>query len=257
MNTKNLLTVLAVLAVLAAPAMAYTPDGDLSDWGVTPFVDWVPDSPTAEYSVEDYDGTNPEPGGYPIGGENFDIEALYFDDELGVAYFAAVTSLGPDGLGSYKPGDLALDIDNDPSTGEYGYEYGIKLFASNGIPKGWVCKNPDWLYASEYENSPSYIRNCNEKTGSAIVVYTDAGVTDYAGVDLPNYIIEVKVNKNAIGSPNQDDTSEMHVSMSCGNDVIEIEQTWDYEAPEFMSFALPAIILLLTPGLAYYLSRKE
>lgn len=260
---KNLSRLVCML-LLASPALGYTIDGDLSDWGVTPFVDWVPDTGTVEYTEEDFDGTNAEPGpsalfpgGYPYGGEGYDIEAIYFDDAAGIAYFAIVLSIPESGYSNgIIPGDLALDIDNDPSTGEYGFEYGVKL---TGDKKGFVCYNPDWTHPGcnpkwgWCDESKLSVMECPiGYSGRGVFVYEKAGVNDNG---RPNYIIEGKVLKSLIGLPQQGDVSQLHAANSCGNDFIELEYRWDFPVPEFVSALVPLIVLLTVPTLAYFSVR--
>ncbi|RPJ70782.1 MAG: hypothetical protein EHM20_15185, partial [Alphaproteobacteria bacterium] len=52
----------------------------------------------------------------PVGGEHYDIEALYFDDDAQNVYIAIVTSMSPQGCtDSYsrfvEAGDIAIDLD--------------------------------------------------------------------------------------------------------------------------------------------------
>ncbi len=272
MKTKKYLTVLTVMMMMASFAVAgppYTIDGDLSDWGIVPFSDWVADSPTADCVVHDYDGTNPvdnpSPYDYPYGGELFDIEMMCFDDGPGVAYFATVTSMPEAGYGSYLMGDLALDMDSDGTTGEYGYEYGIKMTGPN---KGLICYMPNWYPATDIHiNDPSTF-TCDGASSvayieKAMVSWANAGVNDYAagcspvgGVCLRNWVIEVKVKKALIGLP-EGDTGAIHFTQSCGNDDIELYIDWDYALPEFVTMGVPLLILLLAPGMAYVFVRKR
>jgi hypothetical protein len=267
MMGKNLKVLLCLLA-MATYGHAYTVDGDLSDWGVTPFSDWVPNSPTADYKEENYDGTNPEPGpsplppgGFPYGGESYDLEALYFDDAPGTAFFGAVVSIPEAGYANgVIPGDLALDIDNDPNTGQYGFEYGIKLTGPN---KGKAYYMPTWINPLPCQPSwgwcsmtqPFVMQDgSGTYTGKGTFVYVNAGVSD---VGRPNYIIEGKINKAYIGLPDQGDESDIHQSMTCGNDEIDLPVDWDYTAPEFVSMAVLAFVMVSAPTLAYLLVRKK
>ena len=273
---KKYVAALIGLMVMATYASAYTVDGSLSDWGVTPFSDWVPDSSTANYVVEDYDGTNKEPGppGYPdtpYATEEFDIEAMYFDDFYdeslgGMAYFASVVSMGPDGLKDnngnveYFIGDMAIDPTNDGV-----FEYGIKV---TGPDKGLVYYKPQWHDATDIKPfSPAWFE-CNgpdsQVMGTADVSYQNAGVKDYPvgcfgtyGC-LDNYIIEIGVKKAYIGLPEQGETNRLHITQNCGNDDIDLEITWDYQLPEFISAAVPFLVLLLVPAAAYaFVTRRK
>jgi len=95
MYFRNLLlaTILAVSFTLCAPAQeafasSYTLDGDLGDWGVTPFSNWVPAGADIDYVVENnYNRTWSD-----AFSEGWDIEAMYFDDDLSNLYFAIVSS---------------------------------------------------------------------------------------------------------------------------------------------------------------------
>ena len=66
------------------------------------------------------------------------------------------------------------------------------------------------------------------------------------------------MDKRFIGSPQKGDLSDLHTAITCGNDVIEIGgYSYDYPAPEFASAALPALILVLAPALAFLAARKD
>ena len=277
---KKIKYVLALFVglIMVMPVMAvspYTVDGDLSDWGVTPFTDWVCDSSTCDMVEEDYNGTNPEPGypPTPYGGELYDIEAAYFDDYYDVdvggwAYFAIVLSHPPEpNAYSTETGDIAIDLDNNPMTGEYGFEYGIKVQGSN---KGQVCYMPDWHETTPggiLVNSPG-IMTCDGPSsvvkGYADVEYVNAGIKDYpagctSGVGcLDNYIIEVGVKKLYLGLPEMGNISDLHMTQSCGNDLIEINDfDWDWPAPEFVMGGVAVAVLLITPAFAYLLYKRR
>ena len=198
------------------------------------------------------------------GGEPYDLEAMYFDDVPGYAYFAIVTSMAESGYtdrwGRHTDtGDLALDLDRDDSTGEYGYEYGIK---TSGPQRGLVCYLPHWTLPNANNGFPSSApstMNCswpNSKVmGWADVVYNNAGAADYT---FPNYVIEIRVDKRFIGSPAKGDISDLHTTITCGNDIIEIGgYSYDFPAPEYASAAVPALILILAPAAAYLAARKR
>jgi hypothetical protein len=55
MRTKVILCVLALTltACCVKNVHAFQADGYLDDWGITPFSDWVPDTPNSYYTVED------------------------------------------------------------------------------------------------------------------------------------------------------------------------------------------------------------
>jgi len=258
-----------MMASFAVAGPPYTIDGDLTDWGITPFTDWAPDSPTAECEVHDFNGLNPidNPDPYPdspYGNELFDVEMMCFDDYTGIAYFASVTSMPPGGDSGYIMGDLALDIDADSTTGEYGYEYGIKLI---GPDKGMICYMPDWHPVTDILiNTPGSF-TCDGPSSvvqpvKADVSYVNAGITDYpigctsGDFCYDNYIIEIKAMKSMIGLP-EGESGPVHFTQSCGNDDIHLWITWDYALPEFVSAGVPLLILVLAPGLSYVFVRKR
>jgi hypothetical protein len=98
-------------------SFAYIIDGKLDDWGdgIIPFSDWYPNSNTIEGTVEDDERPC---GGDVWGGEYYDVEALYFDDDGEYFYFAMVSSYP---LGGRLAGDLGIDLDSDEE-----YEYGVR-----------------------------------------------------------------------------------------------------------------------------------
>ena len=199
----------------------------------------------------------------PSGGEHFDIEAMYFGDDAHYAYFAIITSMSEDGYyflphgHTFKAGDLALDLDRDSTTGEYGYEYGIKLI---GPEKGQICLNPDWSLPDANTGFPSnapseFTCPFGHVVGNASVVYVNAGTPDH-GAD--NYIIKISVHKSYIGNPTKGQLGDFHVAMSCGNDVIELNSyQWDYPAPEFPMQAIPAVIFAISPLFGYIIARRR
>ncbi|MCK4491071.1 MAG: hypothetical protein KAU03_00500 [Candidatus Altiarchaeales archaeon] len=310
MKNKNKILVLTLSAfLLSAYASAYTIDGNLNDWGVTPFTDWIPNTETVDWVVEDNidptrtgDPAYPDWTGYyatgihiqgtgsssqsqyiepllyrsdwwtksrgtdhylsPAGGEHYDIEAMYFDDDSHNAYFAIVTSMGPEGYDGCYPGDLALDLDRDPSGS---YEYGIVLIAHDNLVQGQICYEPTWSSPTDFPDSgPVKIASCDTKEGIAEVAYKDAGITDkdlgnthYGEKDVKNWVIEIRAPKTALGEPLYHQISNLHATITCGNDIIELlEYKWDFSVPEFVSGFVAFLIVLVTPGFAYLISKK-
>jgi|Deesub1362B_J571_1020462.scaffolds.fasta_scaffold00146_21 hypothetical protein len=247
---------------------------------------WIPDSPTADWIVEndldeayektweeetsgwnfkehgvhimgegatyiDYDepllidtrcGTMwwcSNPGGVPqpSGGERYDVEALYLDDDERYIYFGILLT---DNLGAL--GDLAITVN--------GVNYGIVIIAHDGLANGSVYKNPVWLTSTWAEKSDgsdiiTRIDHNNPGTivGTADIAIEDAGVSDN-GKD--NKIIEIKVEKTILGSPSTGDKSDIGYTLTCGNDYIGREMTYDYNTiPEFSTIAIPAIMLFV------------
>ena len=277
-----------ILAMMTMSAMAATYQiNTLHNWGVTlnndssgdlSNSDWIPDSLTVDYVVEDnmdaqwsgdgefkpltytgyhknsQDGDWKEPkiktkGGHlciqPSGAEYTansrelnDIEAFYFDSDSTNAYFAIVVS---------KPlnmmGDLALDLNGDSV-----YEYGIVLLDHNPLTKGDVCSVTSWTEPSDFSDTGPYrVKTWSTKQNAATVSIVDSGVSDHG---TTNHVIEISVPRTALGNPS---FSNLHATTSCGNDVVELENV-AWEVPEFSTIAVP---LGMTLGLFYYYRRKR
>jgi len=300
------LTVIA-LAVMttSAAALKYTIDGDLSDWGVDLTGDWsvnetwlpCPGHDSVEFIVED--NVDPEWGGYahgvhiqgtgcsytryyenkvycthyekymtePIGGEPYDIEAKYLDEDDDYIYVAIVTSMDPNGSGNLEPIDFAMNLDGDDSTGEYGYEYGVKLHTSDGIPQWGIYYLPDWEepYYCEENRPGKMVGTGGGKTGTANGTYVQCTSCNlgesctfsghsYTGCDhgVPNYVVEMAIPKSAVNMTGKNlieppFPKSLWTCDTCGNDTI------DNPIPEFLTIVIPVLAIL---GLIYVHRRK-
>jgi hypothetical protein len=215
----------------------------------------------AEPALTHADGWDKYDG--PAGGEVYDIEALYFDDQVGFANFAIVTSMPESGhtdqWGRHTDtGDIALDLDNNPATGQYGYEYGIQ---TSGPKKGQVCYMPSWSLPNAADGFPQdapstmYCNGTNSKIlGYAQLKYASAGVSDNG---YPNWVIETKIPKWMIGMPAKGSLGDIHVTITCGNDVVEIRPfKWNFDAPEFPGSVAAILILVFAPAAGWIATRK-
>jgi len=267
---------LITLTMVSGTATAYSIDGDLTDWGVNLSEDWslettwIPSSPTCDWIVEDnidgvthpgyvdwtgYSATGvhieghgqtytpyaePVMGSYvpPVGGEAYDIEAFYFDSDTTNAYFGIVTSMPESGVG-----DMALDINQDGV-----YEYGIVL---QGSDKGKIYKNPTWSNPSHFPASGPYRITGGSYSATGTVMYTDSGISDNGRT---NYVIEISAPRSALGSPSNGELSNLHTTIWCGNDEIELQKVIWEEIPEFATIALP---LAATIGLFILFNRRR
>ena len=282
-----------MLAIMTTPAVAlmkYTIDGDLSDWGLDLVNDdwslnatWVPDD-GIEFRVEDnmdpmwsstYNGVHirgtaptfvryyeemvlkPSTGNYvpePVGGEKYDIEAKYLDEDDGYIYYAVVTSLRPDATGNSAPGDLAMELDNNIATGEFGYEYGVKLGTNTGLSQWDIGYLPDWELPTVIpDNKPSVFKGYQTggyKNGTVTGAYVNLVRQDH-GVD--NWIIEMAIPKNNVsmaGKSLWDDPlpKMIHLADACGNDHV------DNPIPEFTTIAIPVAGIL---GLVLFFNHRK
>ncbi|MFH1752747.1 MAG: PEP-CTERM sorting domain-containing protein [Candidatus Omnitrophota bacterium] len=162
----------ALLMIAASAAHAYIPDGDLSDWGVTPFVDWVPDSVTADYKLGDdtwRNYTDAAIKGASWWKEAHDIEALYFDDFYcpldGTHYlsFALVTSNRY--ANTWASEDMGISLDGNA---HYEYALDVQSSAVNTLVQSPVYSvnntpatyTPDVLYVDTV-NGPVPINHYN------------------------------------------------------------------------------------------------
>ena len=276
---------LLVMAMATATASAatcgkYTIDGDPSDWGLDLSNDWSVESnwlPNTGVTFVVEDNRDPSYGGItgvhirgsgstyvpydepkiqhrdgfwtvePYGGENYDMEALYFDDESDCIYALVVTSVKEDAVGDdNRPGDLALNLDSDFSTGEDGYEYGVKL-GKNWLTQFDIYYMPDWEPSVYFPDvKPTIFKSGSSKTGSAIGAYVDTGISDNSKT---NYVVEVAIPKSLVGDPGNVGMNQLHISDQCGNDFIP--------APEFLFALLPVAIIGLVLGFAHTSAKRR
>ena len=292
---------IALIAVSSAgsqPSLKYNIDGNLSDWGVDLTGNWslnetwvpCPGHDSVEFIVEDnadprwdatYNGVHIWGTGCnytryyenkvycthygevaePIGGEPYDVEAKYLDEDENYIYVAIVTSMNPNGSGNFEPIDFAMDLDGNDSTGEYGYEYGVKLHTSDGIPQWNISYLPKWAKPTECpENAPGKMVGLlpgGRWVGKAIGAYVQCTSCNlgesctfyghnYTGCDhsVPNYVVEMAIPKSAVNMTGKNLTEPplpkaLWICDTCGNDKIE-----NIPVPEFLTVVIPAAALI-------------
>jgi len=190
----------------------------------------------------------------PYQGEKYDLEAKYLDQDDEYIYVAIVTSVPPDAEGVDAPGDLALDLDGNESTGKWGYEYGVKLGTKTGLTQWEIGYLPDWIEPYVIpDNRPGIFEGYQSgggKTGDAIGAYV-AGPTCTAGpfmdIGKPTYIIEMAIPKSAVNVSGTLTQGMIHIADACGND------HKDNPIPEFLTIVIPVGAIL---GLIYVHRRK-
>jgi len=252
-------------------ALKYTIDGNLSDWGVDLSGNWslndtwVPND-GVKFIVEDNsngegvhiqgEGSNytafEEPpvqlytGTWtyePIGGEMYDVEAMYLDEDEYYIYIAIVTSVKPGG--NPLPGDLALNLDGNETTGGYGFEYGIRLNPDYISAKQWhiykTLTDNNWLIPTDVPmNRPGLLNEANPGTDIGTVDGDYNQTVNDNG--KPNWVIEMAIPKDKIGMTGKNLPDEplpklIHHTDACGNDHI------DFPIPEFLAIIIPAAMI--------------
>jgi hypothetical protein len=264
---------LCACTVTAAPTI----DGSLADWGLGKLITdpwsensaWVPNDGIT-YIVEDNQdpllggtgytgvhitGIGPSYTVYheqkvqdlsgnwviePVGGEPFDMEAIYMQQDPANLYLGVVTSVSPDETGGLRPGDLALNIDHDATTGENGYEYGIVMGKNpypTGLNQGDIVYLPDWesTGAVNPQGRPDVIIGFLPGGGvvgnlGSDLVYDDSWMT-VIDHDVKNYVVEAKIPKAEIGASDKYlSMSDLFYADNCLNDTLYV--------PEFPTIAV-------------------
>jgi hypothetical protein len=235
----------ALLVAAAVPASASL----LGDWfGVSLSVggtgsfnnSWAPISSTADYFVDD--NWSSHFGRTPHGGELFDVEAIYFDNDATHAYIAVVTSFAvPNGvpyLGStVHAGDLAVNL------GGGAHEVGVDVDGNTGR---MAATTPgDWYQSNSLFVAESGLTNF---TGGVELGYATLNAYNYGLVERgkPTYVFELTFDRSLIGSSDGDPIG-LEWTMGCRNDVINL--AGDFDGGETPPVPEPGTLILLGSGL--------
>lgn len=284
-----LISIFNAPAVATSICTKHATDGSLGDWGLTALKNnaswgmnstWVPNAGIQFIVKDNYNtkaalysnypsgvhiyGTgssysfydDPQvmyKGGYPVwepyGGELYNLEAFYFDQDSNCIYVTVITSESPTAQGDAAPADFAMNLDNNSSTGKWGYEYGVKLESyhtrNNPLTQFGLYYLPDWQQPPYIPlNRPSYFDNgtyISQVKGVYKELKDDNGngvydVGDSSGKAYPNYIIQLAIPKDEVGNPTNVGFDSFHFSDYCGNDHIAgfgINQTQELDHFEF------------------------
>jgi hypothetical protein len=218
---KREVFVLALLgwALTSTGRADYIIDGSLSDWGVTPFSDWSPGQPSADFTATDNVNLYQA---YSYS-EGYDFEAMYFDDSAESFFFAVVTSHALGALSA--SGDLGLDLNGDMTISEHGIVTGLEyaMHVGNGT-LGEVVYDPTWERTQLQDWPDGWQGSPYKASGGTVVGSAAVAIAYYPGMEFGTYILEAAVPRNLFpdGGGNIGDLVGSHLTIWCGNDSINL-----------------------------------
>jgi hypothetical protein len=190
--------------------------------------DWQPtlNTVTADYVADDWYGKDVlsfDPwitlfGGIPSGGEPFDVEAIYLDNDEDSLYLSIVTSFPSAGFTHpaipdihVAPGDVAIGI------GGGMYDYGIDIDGGTGILH--ATDPSDWYVWNETYSVPAQGELTNFSGGIPLgavgLSYEPTGTVEN---EFDTYLIEATVPLAMIGDPQDGTPVYVHWVCGCRND---------------------------------------
>jgi len=237
--------VVLAFALASASQGAFVIDGNLSDWGVTPHSDWVPDSPTASFVEADDINTY----GAVFYSEMYDFEAMYFDFDADNFYVGIVGSYPING----EWGDLGFDLDGDFNVGAMGItsglEYAVLIGSAtgvDGITTTNVLANPTWSDCIHPQNLP-FAASGGTVLGTAtlaVKTYHDDEAQTYMGELFDDTtVVEIAFARTilpdavALQLQNQGGVIGLHITQYCGNDALNLTGVIPVPAPAALLLA--------------------
>ncbi len=243
---------------------------------------------TADHIVDDWFGewkydNRTIFGTKPSGGEPYDVEAIYFDDDQENLYIAIVTSFGPNpGYNGVVSGDIALDFGiNDEYSDGFSYDFGVNinneirrsdptknaLFNGSAVGTGlYQTANSDWYLGSPQNDVPGSgeLTNFDPNFSSFSGTYLgDAIQADYYEYDFgyyeetlwATYVIEATIPRALFAMEIlPDDLIGVQWMSGCRNDNGNLNLYGSVNTPEPGTLALTALGLA---GLAWVRRRRS
>jgi hypothetical protein len=259
MRTRLFLAVLAVLLMSSPVRAAYVIDGNVNDWGINLSqakskgylnthnpsggldIDYV-----QEDNADVNDGWIKVDPGWSVG-NGFDAEAFYFDNDATNAYIAIIQGMPNTGAianGTWLPGDIAINADNNAGTGYKGYEFGLVTRNHAALQAGRLYSVNAWNDAAYYEHRAANPWDVKSVVGSGDVVefvYTNTAINGH-------YVIEACIPLALLGiSSNTQAQLQLHWAQQCGNDVLNLNADVN-PVPEPSSMALLFISFMIGSG---------
>ncbi len=216
-----------VLQGAAVAGVPYVMDGNLADWGVTPFSDWQPTRSSVNYVVQNnYNGK-----GSDAFQECYDIEAMYFDDCPKYIFFAVVSS------NSYVNGwaseDLALDFSGKTAAqllknGSYKYGADISPLPLETLSTKKLYEVKSWNSVTRDGHVFDYSVKSGTVIGEFQVFNHFAGNIEPGVGNKGTYILEGMIDKSIFGDLTCGMTAELlFTRVSCLKDWITVRGTMD------------------------------
>ena len=182
-------------------------------------------------------------------GNIYDIEAMYFDNDGLYGYIALITGQGPTGF-DWPIGDIGIDVtgtmadlyDGTTLKGQTRYEYAIDFNDTNASLESvtqWKNVYYDGTPNPDYTSSDPWEVNASSELTSVAYAWAEYN-GDGSGVDLELWVYEFGFLLSDLGLEAGDEFN-LHWTMKCGNDSINLTATVD-PVPE------PATMLLLGTG---------
>jgi hypothetical protein len=278
-NRKLKIALLSAMAIFigCGYAMAYTVDGNVTDWGINltaaTAINYLdnhkPTGATVDVITEDnatagvsgYQFVDP---GWTVNGNTFDAEAIYFDNSQTTAYLAVISGFPStgDAVSGYHftYGDIGIDMADSNGIKDGIFEYAIDVStynAVNGTAKLYSgLTSSSWqkgYYSSTYPSfqvsDPWQVKSGNYTSQYIPFVYSGNQNNHYvmeAGIPLDYLDFTAPGNQNLT----------IHWTMQCGNDYLNLPASIN-AAPEPTSMVLLGIGLLGLAGLGKKKKNKD